>query len=693
MTNAPSSQTHTTPASLLRVQLFGGFRVTLDQQPLDGFVSNKARALFAYLFITKKPQPRQVLAEMFWGDKRDAVANANLRVALSNLRAIAGPYLQIARHEVGIDPVAPHELDVDQFQNAVEQLSSRWQEIDVQPVEEAVALYRGDLLDGFVVRDAQSFDEWALWQRERLRQMALQALHKLSMHHTERGNYDAALKATRRLLDLEPWQEEGHRQMMLLLALTGNRSAALAQYETCRRILASELNVHPLPETNALLERIKAMPQASVTATRSRPKPTLFGREQEYAWLLRQWTEVKENRGRLTLVEGEMGIGKTRLVEEALREVSASNVLVLRARCHEFGRDLPFQPIADLLRLGLARQPGLLKRISPVWLPHLAAILPEVQEQPAASNAGPPSYASNLTALHLFEAVHQTLRALATAGPEQLAIFIDDLHWIDGATVDLLRYLVNRLAELPVWLVTAYQQDGIDPEHAFLRLRSTLIVDDHARVLRLERLPAAAIVDWISTVPGLGQGQQDQLTELILQRGQGNPFITSQILRELREMAPQAQASNGNYPAGNGQQLATNWPRQVSQIPFAVREIVLLKLNRLSPAARYLLCEAAALGEQFDTHALAWIEPQQPIAELLSECLEKGLITTVQPGAFRFVHPMMREIAAEWLSPWRRQRIGGLLNRADAGAGRTTPRDSTNQAGALHLPSPWPTGA
>ncbi len=150
--------------------------------------------------------------------------------------------------------------------------------------------------------------------------MALQGLYKLAMHQTERSNYNSALKATSRLLELEPWQEEGHRQMMLLLALTGQRSAALAQYETCRRILAKELHTDPLPETNALLERIKVMPQVAARPAlpRPRPKSTLFGRQEEFDWLLGQWTQVQQNHGRLTLVEGEMGIGKTRLVEEAL---------------------------------------------------------------------------------------------------------------------------------------------------------------------------------------------------------------------------------------------------------------------------------------------------------------------------------------------------------------------------------------
>jgi predicted ATPase len=495
--------------------------------------------------------------------------------------------------------------------------------------------------------------------------MALQGLYMLSMHQTERGNYDSALKATRRLLELEPWQEEGHRQMMLLLALTGNRSAALAQYEACRRILASELNTQPLPETNALLERIKAMPQTAAhpALPRQRPHSTLFGREEEFDWLLGQWAQAQQGRGRLSLVEGEMGIGKTRLIEEMLNHVNQASTTVLRARCHEFGADLPFQPVVDLLRMGLAKQPDLLRRISPVWLPHLAPILPEVYDHLTATTAVQSPSGNGLTTLHLFESVHQTLRALlapannlASDGEPRLVIFLDDLHWIDNATVDLLRYLLPRVTELPIWLVGAYQQEGIDPDHPFLRLRSTLIVEDRAGVLRLERLPSAAIADWIRAVPGVVESQRERLAELITQRGQGNPFITSHILRDLGQLTAKPTRSNGQHVTGS-------WLQQAAQIPFAVREVVLLKLARLTPAARELLSEAAAVDEQFDLHALSGNRPGEPVAGLLGECLENGLITAIQPGVYKFTHPMMREIAAEWLTPWRRQRVGSRLSR------------------------------
>src|SRR5690606_2119744 len=111
-------------------------------------------------------------------------------------------------------------------------------ETDPASLRDAVALYQDDFLTGFGVREAPEFDEWALTQRERLRELALRAFHRLAVHHTSAGEWPAAIEATSRLLALDPWREEAHRRLMLLLARNGERSAALAQYGACRRILA-----------------------------------------------------------------------------------------------------------------------------------------------------------------------------------------------------------------------------------------------------------------------------------------------------------------------------------------------------------------------------------------------------------------------------------------------------------------------
>ena len=183
----------------------------------------------------------------------------------------------------------------------------------LQPLREAVELYRGEFLEGFSVRQALGFEEWVLGERERLRQLAIQALHRLSVACTVRGEYAAGIEYTNRLLALEPWQEEAHRQLMTLLARSGQHSAALAQYETCRRILAEELGVEPLPETQALYHRLKTRREAA--PHNLPPQTTPFvGRQAELAQIAHHLDRAD---CRLLTLIGAGGIGKTRLALQA----------------------------------------------------------------------------------------------------------------------------------------------------------------------------------------------------------------------------------------------------------------------------------------------------------------------------------------------------------------------------------------
>jgi DNA-binding SARP family transcriptional activator len=672
---------------VLSFTLFGGFDLRIDNTPVDGFISNKARALLAFLFVTNRSHPRPVLAELFWGDKPDDVANVNLRMALSNLRKLLGPALDITRSDVSVSKNYRCILDVELFQSRLSQVDPATLESNCNSLEQAIALYTGDFLEGLSVRDALSFEEWALRQRERYRQMALQALYRLSMIHTDRGSYDLAIQYTSRLLELEPWQEEGHRQMMLLLAMTGQRGAALAQYAACRRILAEELHVDPMPETNALLARIRAMPDPQlIPAAPPAPSQALFGRQREHGWMLQQWKVAQERRSQITLIEGEVGIGKTRLVEEAMRLAVAAGASVLRARCHEFGDDLPFHPFVEILRQSLDRHPDLPNRLSPVWLAELASILPEL------TDSNPDLYDLALrppdpnTRPRLFEGISQFLRAtqqtpaaptqrpagngqakpsssIAKAAekpaPRWTVLFVDDLHWIDTASVDLLRYLAHRLDGCAVWFIGAYQREGLPADHPLLKLRRSLVAEGRADLLRLDRLPASAMAEWVRALPGLSADQIARLSEYVVNRSEGNPFVSSQLLKELRESATLREV-HGVWRLDDG------WTPLARTIPFAVREVILLKLERLSPTGRALLGEASGLGESFSLQVLRQVfGREEDLTDALAECLHQGLLSPSQPGTYRFSHIMIREIAYERLSPWHRIKVNTRRGQDD----------------------------
>ena len=290
----------------IHLHLLGPVEVERDGEPIQGFESQKALALLCYLALHSHPLPRSHLAALFWGDRPEARSRGNLRRALSNLTSLLPGCLEINRYTARFRHVPEHVLDVTRFDALVVQG-------DPASLAAAAALYRGELLAGLDLPDCPEFETWLVIEREHWHQRASQVLDRLVSYYTRRGEYLQALEFASRLLALDPWREEAHRRKMLLLARTGQYSAALAQYETCCRILARELNVEPSPETTALYERIRAA--RSARRHNLPPQPTPFvGREEE----LRELRLLLANpECRLLTLIGPPGIGKTRLALQA----------------------------------------------------------------------------------------------------------------------------------------------------------------------------------------------------------------------------------------------------------------------------------------------------------------------------------------------------------------------------------------
>lgn len=300
-------------ADELHLELLGGIGVRQGASPVTGFVSSKALAILCYVAVTARPQYRTALAALFWSELPEAAARMNLRHVLSNLRHVAGAYLVITRDTVAFKSDAA-VVDVAQFEAGLSGVGAG----EIGRLREAVAFYGGDFLHGFSLRDAPAWDEWVVSQRERLRQLALYALHALVTYHNARGENGAALDYATRLLQLDPWREEAHRQLMLVLSETGQPGAALAQYETCRRMLDEELGVEPDEETTALYDRIRAgeiVPRqpAPVQNNLLVPPTPLIGREAELEAIA---DLLAQPAVRLLTLLGPGGVGKTRLALE-----------------------------------------------------------------------------------------------------------------------------------------------------------------------------------------------------------------------------------------------------------------------------------------------------------------------------------------------------------------------------------------
>ena len=333
----------------LSLFLLGPFQVTLAEEPVTSFESDKVRALLAYLAVeADQPHRRDSLAGLLWPDWPDRAARTNLRNALANLRTAIGdrhatpPFLLITREIIQFNTASDCWLDVAAFSTLVEA-----DQPTVRQLEEAVALYRGSFLEGFFLKDNPAFEDWSLIVRERLQRQALAVLHRLAGTYEQRGEYERARDFAWRQVEMEPWQEEAHQQLMRLLALSGQRGAALAQYETCRRLLAEELGVEPAAETTALYEQIRdgtlEVPAPSPAGPPGPPHnlPTpltpFVGREAELAEIQ---DRLRDPACRLLTLVGPGGSGKTRLALEAAME------LISQDQIDGFAHGVYFVPLA-----------------------------------------------------------------------------------------------------------------------------------------------------------------------------------------------------------------------------------------------------------------------------------------------------------------------------------------------------------
>src|SRR6266540_643748 len=246
----------------LTVNVLGELQVLIDDVAISSFKSEKVRALLAYLAVeADHAHHREALIGLLWPDSPEETARHNLRQALFNLRLALGdhtakpPYLLISRDAIQFNQESDSSLDLASFNNCFSLWKKAKGEESTAPstllsrLEEMVSLYRGEFLQHFYMADSTEFENWIVVQRETSRQQAMEVLSYLSNEHALHGDYQAARHYAGRQLELDPWREEAHYQIMHVLGLDGQRTAALAQYENCKRVLAEELGVEPSANT------------------------------------------------------------------------------------------------------------------------------------------------------------------------------------------------------------------------------------------------------------------------------------------------------------------------------------------------------------------------------------------------------------------------------------------------------------
>jgi DNA-binding SARP family transcriptional activator/tetratricopeptide (TPR) repeat protein len=640
----------------LRVGLLGAPRVELEGAPLD-VPSRKAVALLAYLAISGG-QSREALAALLWPDSDRERARAALRKALSGLnRELGGRWLVSSRSGVALDGDA--HVDVWAFRDAVRRVDSHNSHPSDTPcaaclddLADAGGLYRGDFLTGFGVRDSAVFDDWQRQVADELRHELTVVLDRLVEAHTHRGAFDAAVVHANRRLTIEPLNELAHRRLILLHAWSGRRAEAVRQYERCAQLLKRELDIAPMKETVAVWQAVLAgrplpSPSPPVAEPTSLPAPrplTLVGRSAELRRIFRAHAAAIMG-GRVVAVEGEVGIGRTALLDAAAAEVRARGAAVVSLRARETERSLSYALIADALQQ-VVTSPGL-GAVPPAWLGEAARLVPELLEAHPDLQPAPPVDASE-TRRRLLEGVRRTLLG-GVAGSVPGLIVVDDLQWIDDPSLDALLYLADRLTDPPCCLVMSWRTESVPGDHRLRRLvadHESHGLAEHLRLKHLDRAGVAALV--------AADGREDPdgtIAARLYDETQGLPLLVTEYLRELPP---------GTIDAGS-------W-----RSPAGAQELVRARFDGLSQPAQQVALTAAVIGRSFGLatllHASAMDEAEAVTS--LDELLAAGVLrenAEATPGdepSYEFRFQPLRLLIYREASGARRRLLHGRV--ADA---------------------------
>lgn len=688
----------------LVLRLFGGFDARLNDERVACFDSDKGRALLAYLAVeSDHPHRREYLAALLWPERPESIARGNLRHVLHLSRPKLASFLFITPRDVQFNAAADCWLDSTAFEAGLTAaLKSRANSADdraaqAQALESALGLYRGEFLAGFGAAGSEPFQAWLVVQQEHYHRLALAALRALADGTERHGAYVQAAEWAQRQIDLEPWREEAHRQKMRCLALDGQMSAALRHYEICKRLLERELGTPPASATTALRDRIQAgalapaAGQAAVVqlpaapAASAAPMPPCFvARHGELAALTEQLQATLRGEGRIVLVQGNAGAGKTALVcEFARRSLTAgerlpqpySRLLVAGGRCSaQAGAGdpyLPFREIGNILlaspyvtfgdsALAAGIQQRLAQNAGKAVADMIAAaaeqgpdlpgvLLPEDIRSSWGTQRLQPDISrrrQNRGQAALFSQYTAVLRTLAAQHP--LLLIIEDLQWADEGSVALLFHLARRLSAAAIMLICTYRSE----DAAILPFGPVLVElqrDWGDTAIDLDRSDGRALVEeLLDTEPNrLGATFRNMLHRSTA----GHPLFTVEMLRNLQARGDLVRDAAGRWVQGE-----IDWRRQPGRIEAAIASL----LAGLSDDLRRLLTAASVEGEEFTAElaaSMARIDPRAALAQLGLAARRYNLVQAEgveriagrQLSHYRFRHALFQQYLYERL--------------------------------------------
>ncbi len=630
------------------VKLFGSLELRRSDGVPLALQSKVARSLLAYLLTHReRAHARERLAGIFWPDLPEQQARRRLSQALWRIgETLGNDCLNTDAFSVGVNPNAPIQLDLERFEQAF--MGAKPETISPSSLQDAISAYRGEFLEGID-------EDWVLEVRERYSNAFLTGLEQLSKAAEANGEFERALEVARRVVALDGLREQAHREVMRLCLILGRPREALEQYERCRSITLDELGEEPSSLTRTLYQRIQlgeTSPQRTNAPLEISGTLPLVGRERERGLLLERLEMARNGYGGLVLLEGEPGLGKTRLLTEIAQDATWRGFEVRWGQGREWIALEPYALVREVIETGLTplRAELLAQQLDRVWLREAGRVISRFNQLETALGSS-----VALTPEHegtrLREAMVQTLLALGKLAP-QLIVF-DDLQWADEASLELLSTLTRRL-DAPILVVISYRPEESRERGTVWNTLQTIDREPGQLRMALNSLSRAEAAQLVRRA--LGSSVETPLERRIGIESQGNPLLVLETLRALIE--------NGGLEAGSQAELP---------LPASVREVIVARLTRLAPPIRAVLDAAAVIGSSLDIGLCSAASGQMSADTLiaLDQLVRRGFLIEDESG-LRFGHDKLRQIVyAELLEDDRRslhRAVGQALEARDSQA-------------------------
>jgi DNA-binding SARP family transcriptional activator/tetratricopeptide (TPR) repeat protein len=621
----------------MQFRLLGPLEVVEGDRSL-ALGGRKQRSLLAMLLLhANDVVPTELLVDEVWGGSPPATVAKSVQVYVSRLRKELGDGRVVTREPGYLLRVAPSELDLARFEALVAEAEGAQPAVAAAKLREALALWRGPPLADLAY---EAFAQAHATRLDDLRFTALEARIDADLASGEHARLTGELEA---LVAQHPLRERLRGQLMLALYRAGRQAEALAAYQAARATLVDELGIEPGRELRdlheAILRQDERLDLAAPAEAPAQRTGVFVGRERELAALDDALREALSGRGRIVLVAGEPGIGKSRLVEELGTRARSHGARVLVGRCWEAGGAPAYWPWVQALRAYVREtdRDALAAQLRAADGDLLVAVLPELAD--LAPGRDVPALDTEGARFRLFAAIAAFLRAAAEAQP--LVVVLDDVHAADEPSLLLLRFVAREIAASRIVIAGAFRDVDptlSDPLSAAL---AELVREPHTSQIALDGLEESDVGEYIELAAGTQP--RAEVVAAIHAETDGNALFVGELVRLLEAEGRLGEAA------------------VALRIPPGVRAVIGQRLGRLSPACADVLACASVLGRDFRLDVLGRLAglERDALLDALDEAVSERVVVDVptSPGRLRFAHALIRDALYDELAPMRRLRL------------------------------------